>query len=96
MNEFFKKVIEHFTPASQLNIAIEEMAELTKEICKYKRGFDNRENIIEEMADVFIMLRQTKLIFEITDAELHQAEKEKIKRLKEYMQEETQHENIFY
>lgn len=35
----------------QLNIAIEEFAELTKEICKHKRGADNTESIVEEIAD---------------------------------------------
>ncbi len=87
LNEFLSYVIDRFTPVHQLDIAIEEMSELTKEICKYKRGFDNRENIIEEMADVFIMLRQLKLIFNITDKELHNAELAKIKRLREHMKE---------
>lgn len=87
LNEFLRYVIDRFTPAHQLDIAIEEMSELTKEICKYKRGFDNRENIIEEMADVFIMLRQLKLIFNVTDKELHNAEVAKIKRLREHVKE---------
>ena len=88
LNEFLKKVIDHYTPAHQLDIAIEEMSELTKEICKYKRGFDNRENVIEEMADVYIMLRQLRLIFNVTDKELHNAEVVKINRLKERIKEE--------
>lgn len=47
----------------QLTVAIEEMSELTKEICKHFRGQDNFDAISEEMADVYIMLEQMKMIF---------------------------------
>lgn len=44
-------------------MAIEEMSELAKEICKDFRGNNNRDKISEEMADVEIMLAQLKLIY---------------------------------
>ena len=41
-------------------MVIEEMSELSKEICKFKRGKDNFLEIADEMADVYIMLEQLK------------------------------------
>jgi NTP pyrophosphatase (non-canonical NTP hydrolase) len=46
-------------------IAIEEMSELTKEICKYIRGNDNLNDIVEEIADVQIMVEQLISLFGI-------------------------------
>lgn len=48
---------------SQINMAMEEMSELTKELSKRVRGEDNIYAISEEMADVEIMLEQLKHIF---------------------------------
>lgn len=73
----------------QLNIAVEELSELTKEICKYKRGADNKQNIIEEMADCYIMLEQMKIIFDIGDLSLSLEIHKKIERLKNTIQEVT-------
>ena len=36
-----KQAIETYGAEAQLNVAIEEFAELTKEICKHKRYMDN-------------------------------------------------------
>ncbi|WP_289103773.1 hypothetical protein, partial [uncultured Fusobacterium sp.] len=44
-------------------IAVEELSELQKEICKDLRGFDRREEIKEEMADVYICLQLLKEIY---------------------------------
>jgi NTP pyrophosphatase (non-canonical NTP hydrolase) len=42
----------------QLNVAVEELAELTKEITKMNRGKGSVSKLIEEIADVEIMLEQ--------------------------------------
>lgn len=55
--------ISVFGVDNQLNVAIEEMSELTKEICKTKRGFHNDKEVADEIADVYIMLEQLKLIY---------------------------------
>jgi NTP pyrophosphatase (non-canonical NTP hydrolase) len=60
-----EKAIEVYGKDMQLNVAIEEFSELIKEICKHKRGEDNLDNIIEEMADCYIMLTQLEIIFGI-------------------------------
>ncbi len=80
------KAIETFGIDAQLDMAIEEMSELTKEICKKKRDKDNRNEIIEEMADVYIMLEQLKIICDINQKELDDIAEIKIKRLKERLE----------
>lgn len=61
--EIEKAAIEAFGKESQKDIFIEESAELTKELLKERRGEDNLTAILEEMADVEIMLDQMKLIY---------------------------------
>lgn len=50
---------------SQALMCIEEMSELTKEICKYNRYKDDKiiENIREELADVFNCIEQLSYYF---------------------------------
>lgn len=76
-----EKAIETYGKDMQLNVAIEEFSELIKEICKNKRGSDNRDNIIEEMADCEIMLVQLQLIFDISGGEFSDKIFEKLDRL---------------
>lgn len=58
-----EKAIETFGAEHQQLVAIEEMSELQKELCKQYRGFDNREHIAEEIADVEIVLNQLVMMF---------------------------------
>lgn len=44
-------------------IAIEEMAELTNALAKYRRGRNNLHDIVTEIADVQIMMTQLQLCF---------------------------------
>lgn len=60
-----EKAIDTYGKDMQLTVAVEELSELIKEICKNKRGRDNRDNIIEEMADCYIMLEQLAIIYGI-------------------------------
>lgn len=76
-----KKAIDTYGKDMQLNVAVEEFSELIKEICKHKRGRDNRENIIEEMADCYIMLEQLAIIFDIKPEETSNEIRKKITRL---------------
>lgn len=61
------EAIKTFGKDSQCKIAIEEMAELTKEICKNFRGEENVNQIAEEIADVKIMLAQLEFLFCCSD-----------------------------
>ena len=58
--DVIRKAIDTYGKDAQLWMVIEEMSELLKEICKFKRGKDNFLEIADEMADVYIMLEQLK------------------------------------
>ena len=66
----------------QLIVAVEEMSELTKEICKFNRSKADISAIAEEIADVSIMLEQLKIIFGCAD-KVEEYIDYKIKRLSE-------------
>ena len=78
--EIYKEAIEFFGMESQKIMVIEEMSELTKELCKELRNRGDVSHIAEELADVEITLAQLKMIYNI-----HQAVEEqknfKLKRL---------------
>lgn len=87
-----KRAIDHYGIDNQLTKTVEEMAELTKEICKLKIAGQNfngadliqaRQNLLEEKADVYIMLMQLDLHFGDSLAFIDA----KIARLKERMDE---------
>lgn len=83
-----KEAIEVYGEDLQKQVAIEEMAELTKEICKDFRGKDNREQIIEEIVDVYIVLEQLLIMYDINATELSEMRFNKIMRLRERLREE--------
>lgn len=55
--------IRKFGIRPQVIVAIEELAELQKELTKWLRGKSTNDGLMEEMADVSIMLNQLQLIF---------------------------------
>ena len=64
----YERAIRKYGAARQTLKAIEEMAELTKELCKYHNEDDMPlEGIAEEIADVTIMLEQLRIIYDIND-----------------------------
>ncbi len=74
----------------QIYVAIEELSELQKELCKYLRAVQNFRlssftfnNITEEIADVYIMLEQMKLYFDISQDKIDNMIKQKLDRTKE-------------
>ena len=74
-----RKAIDTYGEESQMKMMIEEMSELTKELCKRFRGEGNTVHILEEMADVQIMLDQMKMIFGDT-SEMEKAKVERLER----------------
>lgn len=76
------QLIDNFGKRSQVIVAIEELSELQKELCKYLRDDMDLSNIIEEMADCEIMLEQLKLIFG-NSKEVERVKAYKIKRTRE-------------
>lgn len=68
--EIYRRILALNGSLVQEVVAMEEMAELTKEISKMIRGESNRSHIVEEMADVRIMLEQLMLILGISEEEI--------------------------
>lgn len=62
-----KKIIDYYGEEKQIIKAIEEMSELQKELCKKLLGKSDRDSLVEEIADVQIMLDQLKLIVSNTE-----------------------------
>ena len=77
------KAIDTYGENKQLDMCIEEMSELIKEICKRKRGFNNKAEITEEIADVYITLEQLKLICRIEQTAVSNEITRKLNRLTE-------------
>lgn len=66
--ELYERAIKTWGKGPQMMQVIEEMAELTKELMKnVNRNKDNINEIIEEAADVEIMLGQLKCCYGITE-----------------------------
>ena len=80
--EILQKAIATYGEQSQVDVAIEEISELTKASLKYRRNKDmsadrRLNNILEEIADVQIMLEQLRMIYGSTEKQ----EEFKLKRL---------------
>ena len=80
-NELYQKAFKKWGDL-QLVVAIEEMSELQKELCKALRGNHNLSEIVEEVADVEIMLEQIKQIFRL-GISVEAVKENKLKRLEE-------------
>lgn len=77
---FYKRLIEKYGE-KQLVVAIEELSELQKEICKYIRdGKIEKKHIIEEIADVLIMIDQLIVYFDISNSDVENGKKFKLER----------------
>ena len=71
------RAIRTYGEQPQVDVTIEEMSELTKAILKYRRAENKNKNeaeyleddIIEEIADVQIMLDQMRIIFGDTSSQ---------------------------
>ena len=85
--KIYQKVLDRHGSTHQITLLIEEMAELTKELCKLLNSRYNNQaqlvqlesNICSEISDVSIVLEQIKLIY----PEWKQHEERKLKRLEE-------------
>ena len=87
ITDTYKQAIDLYGEKAQKLMAIEEMSELTKEICKDFRGKLNREHLIEEMADVTITIDQLMIMYGISGKEIQQMCEKKVERLKERLED---------
>lgn len=61
-NETCCRALEKWGIDKQTDMMIEEMSELTKALLKVRRG-ESLDNVIDELADVSIMLEQMTIFF---------------------------------
>lgn len=85
--QIYRAAIYAWGAENQEKMVVEEMSELTKEICKHWRGRDNLDAIADEIADVTIMLEQLRLIYNLNDAVRAHMDK-KILRLQDRLNED--------
>ncbi len=88
-DEICRAALETFGERAQMGMAVEEMSELTKELCKRLRGRDNLEAIAEEIADVQIMLRQLVILFDCKEV-VDKYRRYKLERLARRVEEAKQ------
>lgn len=85
--ELFEKLIDK-NGEQQMIVAVEELSELQKELCKalrnlYLCGHTDNKPIIEEWADVWIMLQQIKMFFDLNSEDIRNQIEWKLQRTKE-------------
>ena len=91
IEEVIRQMLSKFGEDSQIDVAIEEMSELTKELIKYKRSkihfrekqASSREHVVEEIADVMFMLEYLIEIFGVDMDQLQKTILAKANRTKE-------------
>lgn len=81
IEEVCRKAIEKFGESNQIDMALEEMAELSVALNHYNRGRATKEDVITEIADVFITVSQLGLIFGVDEVSREMGRK--IDRLEE-------------
>lgn len=84
----YEKAIARNGVLLQLIVALEELSEAQKEICKYLRDEGSAEHIAEEIADATIMLEQLRIIFDINEPVCRYMD-EKVQRLQERINRNT-------
>lgn len=78
-NTLYTHAISKWGIDAQLLMVVEECSELLNAIAKYKRGREKESAIIEELADVSIMVDQMSLYF--GKSEFYRIKEEKLQRL---------------
>ena len=82
--DILEKAIKHYGNENQMMQTMEELSELSVAISKclrYKDDIEARNNLVEEIADVLIMIDQLKIIMNIKDYEIDCYRKYKLERL---------------
>ena len=89
--DILEKAIKHFGVENQMMQTMEELSELSVAISKclrYKDDIEARNNLVEEVADVLIMIDQLKIIMNIKDYEIECYRRYKLDRLERRIENE--------
>ena len=79
-SETLRDAVEVWGEDAQIDVAIEELSELTTELARRQRGRESPVAIVEEIADVQVCLDQLKLMY--GREQVAEAEREKLDRLR--------------
>lgn len=79
--DVYQDAIDVWGEVLQVDVAIEELSELTTELAREQRGTGDEEEIVDELADVVIMCEQLAIIY--GEEELRRRRDEKVERLRE-------------
>ena len=89
------EIIKHFGEDAQGLQACEELGELIQAVSKIRRAIHSGEpldaayyNLVEEMADVLLLMDQLKTMYGITDRELQAVADRKVKRIRKIVEGE--------
>lgn len=91
--QLYTDIIAHWGKDRQCICAIEELAELQKELTKQLKGEGNIDHIAEEIADCEIILAQIKYIYNL-DNEVAKQRDYKLKRLRIILDAELVHARL--
>ena len=78
----YEVALEQWGSQAQTMMAVEEMSELTKEICKLFRNQGDKDALADEIADVTITLEQLRMMYGLNDKVCERMDY-KIRRLEE-------------
>ena len=82
--DLYERNIQYHGIEQETTIAMEECSELIKAISKCKRYGcvdKHRDNLIEEIADVLIIINELQLIYDISNDDIENIKKYKIDRM---------------
>ncbi len=82
--EIYEKTLEKWGEKAQYDQLIEECAELIATLKHYERGKANLENVVNELADVYLMVGQ--LAYMLGEDRLQQAVTRKITKLQDLLE----------
>ena len=82
----YTKALIAYGDRMQMTVAVEELAECQKEICKILRGGENFPHLAEEIADATIMLEQMRLFFGLNELVCQKMD-QKVQRLEALLKE---------
>ena len=100
MEKYLKKIADHYGYEAQSSQLVEECAELIQAVSKYRRVTLGKgqpvadykativmDNLIEEIADVEVMLEQVKYLLQIPQEDIEAVKLFKVNRTRERMAE---------
>lgn len=80
--ELYKEAWSKWGSYFQLDMMKEESIELALAVSHYARGRASMEDVVEEMADVILMIEQIQVVLSIPDEAIESVKLEKLEKLR--------------